>query len=414
MMKRLKNIVKRILVFLWVMGPAFITSVADNDASGVASYTVAGARTGYSLLSVLTISTLLLIGIQEMSARLGIVTGRGLTEIIRETYGVQIGFFCLLLHIITTFSTAVAEIAGIAGSMELLGVSRFIAVPLFTIGLFFIIYFWNYKSLEKFFLSLTVFYFCYFISALLVKPDWGEIIYRIFVPDIKAFLKREGFYLSIIIIGTTITPWMQYYLQSSVVEKGIRKEHIPYVRWEVIIGAFATQFFALFMMVCAGEVLYPYGIRVETVEEAGMALKPLAGKYFYLLFSIGFLNASLMGALILPISSAYAICEFFGWEGGVNKTFQEASHFYITLALYYIFGAMLVLIPGMPLITLMLVSQFLNGILLPLLIFLMLKVANSEEVMGDLKNSPFSNFIAIFTVAVVIIATFFTIFPMQK
>ena len=406
-MKKLKNIASRMWIFLWVIGPAFITSVADNDASGVASYTVAGARTGYSLLSVLTISTLLLIGIQEMSARLGIVTGKGLTELIREVYGVQIGFLCLLLHIITTFSTAVAEIAGIAGSMELLGISRFIAVPIFTIGFFLIIYLWNYKFLERFFLSLTVFYFSYFISALLVKPDWGEIIYRVFVPDIKVFLRKEGFYLSIIIVGTTITPWMQYYLQSSVVEKGIRKEHIPYVRGEVALGALATQFFALFMMVCAGAVLYPQGIKVETVEEAGMALKPLAGKYFYLLFSIGFLNASLMGALILPISSAYAVCEFFGWEGGVNKTFKEAPYFYITLALYYIFSAMLVLIPGMPLITLMLLSQFLNGILLPLLIFLMLKVANSEEVMGDLKNSPFSNFIAIFTVVLVLLATFF-------
>lgn len=389
------------------MGPAFITSVADNDASGVASYTVAGARTGYSLLPVLTISTLLLIGIQEMSARLGVVTGKGLTELIRETYGVQIGFLCLLLHIITTFSTSVAEVAGIAGSMELFGIPRILSVPIFIIVLFLIIYFWNYKFLERFFLSLTIFYFSYVISAVLVKPDWNEIVYRIFVPDTKAFFKKEGLYLSIIIVGTTITPWMQYYLQSSVVEKGIRKEHLPYVRLEVVFGAIATNFFALFMMVCAGAVLYPQGIRVDTVEEAGIALKPLAGKYFYILFSIGFLNASLMGALILPISLAYAMCEFFGWEGGVNKNFKEASRFYITLALYYTFSAFFVLIPGMPLITLMLISQFLNGLLLPLLIFLMLKVANSKEIMSNFKNSAFSNLIAILTVFLVFVATVF-------
>ncbi len=406
-MKILKNLLRRTWIFLLVMGPAFITSVADNDASGVASYTVAGARTGYSLLFVLTISTILLIGIQEMSARLGVVTGKGLTETIREIYGVQIGFLCLILHIVTTFSTAVAEVAGIAGSMGLLGVSKFLAVPLFIIALFLIIYFWDYKILERFFLTLTLFYFCYVASALMVNPPWEEVVYRIFVPDIKAFLKREGLYLLIIIVGTTITPWMQYYLQSSVVEKGIMKEHLPYVRLEVILGAFATQFFALFMMVCAGAVLHPNGIRVESAEEAAMALKPLAGKYFYILFSIGFLNASLMGALILPISSAYAICEFFGWEGGVSKNFKEAPYFYITLALYYIFSAFFVLIPGMPLISLMLISQFLNGVLLPLLIFLMLKVANSDEIMGNLKNPFIINLTAILTVLFVVLATIF-------
>lgn len=405
MREKLRQIMRKGWVFLTVMGPAIITSVADNDASGVASYTVAGARAGYSLLFILFLSTILLMGIQEMSARLGIVTGKGLTEVIRENFGLKVGLLCLFLQILTTFSTAVAEVAGIAGSMELLGVSRYLAIPPFLIAFFLIIYFLRYKTLERFFLSLTVFYFSYVASAFMIQPDWKEVLYSLISPDFSTLLDRENLYLSIIIVGTTITPWMQYYLQSSVAEKGLRKEHLPYVKGEVVTGAFVTNFFAFFMMVCAGATLYPQKIRVETVEEAAMSLKPLAGKYFYILFSIGFLNASLMGALILPISSAYAVCEFFGWEGGVDKNFREAPRFYFVLAIYYLFSAFFVLVPGMPLIHLMLASQFLNGILLPLLLFLMLKVANDRETMENYKNSAFSNLISVFTMVFVLLST---------
>lgn len=404
MINFLKNFKRRILLFLTVMGPGFITSIVDNDASGVASYTVAGAHTGYKLLFVLFLSTFFLIFIQEISARIGIITGKGLTDLIRERYGVRIAFFALILHIITCVSTSIAEFAGMAESVELLGISKYIGVPIISASLFLIIYFGSYKAVERTSIFLTVFYFSYVISGFMVKPEWGEVLKHTFTPS---GIASDPYYLyiSIVIIGTTVTPWMQYYLQSSVVDKGLRVEHLPYSKAEVVIGGFATNFFAIFMMITASATLFQAGIKVETAKEAALALKPLAGNYCYLLFSIGFLNASIMGATILPITITYAVCEFFGWESGLNRSFQEAPHFYTILFGVFLLSVLSVLIPGIPLIKLMVATQFLNGILLPIIIYILLQLGNQKELMGSHTNGLISNVIGWLTIIIVVLST---------
>lgn len=402
-MNFLNKVRRRVFLFLIVMGPGFITSIVDNDASGVASYTVVGAHTQYKLLFILFISTFILIVIQEMSARMGIVTGRGLTDLIRERYGVGIAFLALVLHFLTCFSTSIAEFAGIAGSVELFGISKYIGVPILSTGLFLLIYFGSYKVMERAFILLTVFYFSYVVSGFMVKPPWREIVEYTFTPS-GITDNPYYIYLSIVIIGTTITPWMQYYLQSSIAEKGVREEHLSYSRAEVVIGGFATNFFAFFMIITASATLFKAGIKVHTAEEAALALRPIAGDYCYLLFSAGFLNASLMGAVILPIAFAYAVCEFFGWESGLNRSFQEAPHFYTLLFGLFSFASLIVLIPGIPLIKLMVATQFLNGILLPIVVYLLLKLGSRPELMGRYTHGLITNVIGWLTIILVIIS----------
>jgi NRAMP (natural resistance-associated macrophage protein)-like metal ion transporter len=380
-----------------------ITAVVDNDASGVASYSVVGAKFGYSMLWILLISTLSLAVIQEMSARLGIVTGKGLTDLIRENYGVQIAFFAMSIHFLTCWTTAISEIAGIAASMELLGVNRYVSVPLIGALLWILILKGNYRTAERVFLWLTIFYFSYVVSAYLVKPDWSVVIKSTFIPDFHP--EFDYIYLAIAIIGTTITPWMQYYLQSAVVDKGIRIEHLKYERLEVYLGAFVTDFFAFFIIVATGATLYLHGIEINSAEEAALALKPLAGEYCFILFALGFLNASLLGATILPLASAYAVCEFFGWESGLNKKLEEAPHFYYIFTGVLALSILVVLIPGFPLIKVMVFSQVVNGILLPVVLFLMLKLVNNKKLMGKRANNFTQNLIAWTTVSVLIILT---------
>lgn len=394
---------RKIFVFLSVLGPGLITAVVDNDASGVASYSVAGAKYGYSLLWVLFLCTISLAVIQEMSARLGIVTGKGLSDLVRENYGVRIAFFAMAIHVLTCWSTAVSEFAGLAASMELLGINRYIAVPMISFLLWLFILKGNYKTAERVFLLLTIFYFSYVLSAYLVKPDWGEVVKATFLPSVK--FEFDYIYLSIAIIGTTITPWMQYYLQSAVVDKGIRPEHLKYEKAEVYLGAFVTDFFAFFIIVATGATLYVHGIEIDTAEEAALALKPLAGEYCFILFALGFLNASLLGATILPLASAYALCEFFGWESGLNKKFEEAPQFYYTFTAILFFSMLVVLIPGFPLIEVMVLSQVVNGVLLSVVLILMLKLINNKKLMGRRANTFLQNFIAWATVIVLISLT---------
>lgn len=394
---------RKIFLFLSVLGPGMITAVVDNDASGVASYSVVGAKFGYSMLWILLISTISLGVIQEMSARLGIVTGKGLSDLIRENYGVKIAFFAMLINVITCWGTSISEIAGIAASMELLGVNRYISIPLIGALMWIFILKGNYRTAERVFLWLTIFYFSYVISAYLVKPDWGMVIKSTFVPDFRP--EFDYIYLAIAIIGTTITPWMQFYLQSAVVDKGIRTEHLKYERLEVYLGAFVTDFFAFFIIVATGATLYLHGIKIWSAEEAALALKPLAGDYCFMLFALGFLNASLLGATILPIASSYAVCEFFGWESGLNKKFEEAPHFYYIFTGVLVLSMLVVLIPGFPLIKVMVFSQVVNGILLPVILFLMLKLINNKKLMGRRANNLPQNFIAWTTVGVLVALT---------
>lgn len=395
---------RKIFLFLSVLGPGMITAVVDNDASGVASYSVVGAKFGYSMLWILLVSTISLAVIQEMSARLGIVTGKGLSDLIRENYGVKIAFFAMFIHVLTCWTTSISEIAGIAASTELLGINRYISIPLIGVMIWLLILKGNYRSAEKVFLWLTIFYFSYVISAYLVKPDWVMVIKSTFIPDFRA--EFDYIYLAIAVIGTTITPWMQYYLQSAVVDKGIRTEHLKYERLEVYLGAFVTDFFAFFIIVATGATLYMHGIEINSAEEAALALKPLAGDYCFILFALGFLNASLLGATILPLASAYAVCEFFGWESGLNKKFEEAPHFYYIFTGVFVLSILVVLIPGFPLIKVMVFSQVVNGILLPVILFIMLKLVNNKKLMGRWSNNLVQNFIAWVTVGVLVILTF--------
>ncbi len=391
---------RKVFLFLSVLGPGMITAVVDNDASGVASYSVVGAKYGYAMLWILLISTISLAVIQEMSARLGIVTGKGLSDLIRENYGVRIAFFAMLINVLTCWGTSVSEIAGIAASMELLGVNRYVSVPLIGLMIWILILKGNYRTAEKVFLWLTIFYFSYVISAYLVKPDWGVVLKSTFLPDFR--FEFDYIYLAIAVIGTTITPWMQFYLQSAVVDKGIRIEHLKYERLEVYLGAFVTDFFAFFIIVATGATLFPQGIEISSAEEAALALKPLAGDYCFLLFALGFLNASLLGATILPLASSYAICEFFGWESGLNKKLEEAPHFYYIFTGVLVFSILVVLIPGFPLIKVMVFTQVMNGILLPIILFLMLKLINNKRLMGRRANNLRENFIAWTTVWVLV------------
>ncbi|HEY4716700.1 MAG TPA: Nramp family divalent metal transporter [bacterium] len=393
----------RVFIFFSVLGPGMITAVVDNDASGVASYSVAGARFGYSLLWILFVSTFSLAVVQEMAARLGIITGKGLSDLIRENYGVKIAFFAMIVHVLTCWGTSVSEIAGIAVSMELLGVSRYLSIPIVGFLLWLFIVKGNYKTAERVFLSLTVFYFSYVISAYLVNPDWNDVIKSTFIPRFR--FEFDYVYLAIAIIGTTITPWMQYYLQAAVVDKGIRVEQIRYEKWEVYIGAFVTDFFAFFIIVATGATLFMSGIQINSADEAALALKPLAGKYCFLLFALGFLNASLLGAIILPLASAYAVSEFFGWESGLNKKIEEAPHFYYIFTAILVLSMIVVLIPGFSLIKVMVFSQVINGILLPVILIIMLKLINNKKLMGNMRNNIAQNTVAWTTVVVLILLT---------
>lgn len=394
---------RKIFIFLSVLGPGIITAVVDNDASGVASYSVVGAKFGYSMLWILFVSTIFLAVIQEMSARLGVVTGKGLSDLIRENYGVKIAFFAMTIHVLTCWLTSVSELAGIAASMELLGVSRYISVPLITFLLWIFIIKGDYKTAERVFLWLTIFYFSYVLSVYFIKPDWSEVIKSTVIPDFK--FEFEYIYLAIAVIGTTITPWMQYYLQSAVVDKGLRVEHLKYEKMEVYLGAFVTDFFAFFIIVATGSTLFPHGIEINTSEEAALALKPLAGEYCFLLFALGFLNASLLGATILPLASAYAVCEFFGWESGLNKKVEEAPQFYYSFSVILALAMLVILIPGFPLIKIMVFSQVVNGVLLPVILILMLKLINNKKLMGKRCNNKVQNAFAWATVWILISLT---------
>jgi len=394
---------RKLFIFLSVLGPGMITAVVDNDASGVASYSVVGAQYGYSMLWILFVSTIFLAVIQEMSARLGIVTGKGLSDLIRENYGVRIAFFAMVVHVITCWTTTISEIAGIAASMELLGVTRYISVPLISVLLWVFVLKGNYRTAERVFLWLTMFYFSYVVSAYLVKPDWGEVLKATFTPQVK--FEFDYIYLAIALIGTTITPWMQFYLQSAVVDKGIRTEHLKYEKMEVYLGAFVTDFFAFFIIVATGATLFQHGIKITSAEEAALALKPLAGDYCFLLFALGFLNASLLGATILPLASAYAVCEFFGWESGLNRKTEEAPQFYYIFTGILLLSVLVVIIPGFPLIRVMVFSQVINGILLPVILFLMIKLINNKQLMGRRSNNFFQNTIGWTTIMVLIVLT---------
>ncbi len=404
MLERIRRIDRRSIVFfLSIVGPGIITANVDNDAGGIATYSVAGAQYGYALLWSLIPMLFVLFMIQEMVARLGVVTGKGLSDLIREQYGVRVTFFTMLALLITNFGNITAEFAGLAASLEIFGVSRYVSVPLGAAAVWYLVVWGNYRIVEKVFLFACTVYLSYVISGFMANPPWGEVLTAMVIPTFR--LEQNYLFMLIGIIGTTIAPWMQFYQQSSIVEKEIHVKNYRYVWWDVLSGCVFAVMVVFFIMVACSATLHANGIPVKTAEDAAIALAPLAGKHASILFAIGLANASLFAASILPLSTAYSICEGMGWEAGVNKDFREAPQFMGLYTGLIVLGAALILIPGAPLIWIMLVSQVINGILLPFVLIFILLLVNNGELMGSHVNGRLYNGFSWLTVLILIVLT---------
>jgi Mn2+/Fe2+ NRAMP family transporter len=401
--RRARSTWKSFLLFITIIGPGIITASIDNDASGITTYSVAGARYGNMLLWTLIPTTIALVVIQEMVARMGVVTGKGLSDLIRENYGVKATFFMMVILLIANFGTTVAEFAGWAASMEIFGLSKYVMVPVGAFLIWILVTKGSYRVVEGVLLVACLLYFGYVFSGVMAKPEWSRVFHSTFVPKVK--FESEFVMLSIAIIGTTITPWMQFYLQSSIAEKGIKKEDYRYSKLDVITGCLITNIIAFFIIVTCATTLFPHGIRINEASEAADALVPFAGQYASGFFAISLANASILGAIIVPLATAYYICEALGWERGINKTFKQAPQFmWIYTALIGI-SALLVLIPDAPLVMLMVLSSVLNGILLPFVLVFALSLLNNKKIMGDFINSKSHNVISWATVGVLIVLT---------
>ncbi len=394
---------KSLLIFLSIIGPGIITASIDNDASGITTYSVAGARYGYALLWILIPTTVALIVTQEMVARMGVVTGKGLSDLIRENYGVKTTFYMMVVLLIANFGTTIAGFAGWAASMEMFGLSKYFMVPLGAFGIWLLVTRGSYRMVEIVLLGACLLYFGYIFSGFMAGPKWGDVLQSTLVPKIK--WEPEFIMLSIAIIGTTITPWMQFYLQSSIAEKGIKKEHYKFSKLDVVIGCFITNIIAFFIIVTCATTLFPDGIRINDAKEAAIALTPFAGQHASTLFAVSLANASILGAIIVPLATAYYICEAMGWEAGVNKSFKEAPQFMWIYTALIVVSACLVLIPGAPLILLMVLSSVLNGILLPFVLVFAIKLVNNKKIMGEYVNTKVYNYISWGTVSVLIMLT---------
>ncbi len=393
--QRMNARLKNLLVILAVIGPGIVTASVDNDAGGITTYSVAGAHYGYSLLWTLIPITIALIVVQEMSARMGVVTGQGLADLIRENFGVKVTFYMMLGLLFANLGNVVAEFAGVAASGEIFGIPRYVSVPISALLVWWLVVGGTYDLVEKVFLTASAFYATYVISGFLARPDWGQVFHQAVSPSLS--FKPDYLMMVIGLVGTTIAPWMQFYLQSAVVEKGIKIRDYRYSRLDVIVGSFVTDLVAFFIIVTCAATLFARGIGIETAADAAIALQPLAGKFAAALFAFGLYNASVFSASILPLSTAYSVCEGMGWETGISKRFREAPQFFGLYTGLIIAGVAIVLIPGAPLLTLMLLSQVVNGILLPVILIFILILINNRRLMGDYVNSRFFNGVALVT-----------------
>lgn len=383
---------KRIGIYLAVLGPGLITASADNDAPGIATYSMAGSTYGYQFLSIILIVTIGEIIIQEMAARMGVVTGKGTADLIRERFGVKVTAFAMLSLILANLGTTVAQIAGIAAAGELFGVSRYIAAPIAALLVSLAVLRGSYKHIEKLLLVLSLSAISYIVTVILIKPPWGEVLHAAVVPQ---FELEPAFILAVLAtIGTTITPWGIFYMQASVADKGLAIKDYQYTKVDVTFGAAWGNIISAFIIICTAATLYVYGMPVENAEQAAQALAPLAGNSARILFSAGLLGASLLALSVLPLSTTYAFCEAFGFERGLNRRFSEAPIFYGIYAGIIGISVIVVLIPGIPLFPIMWLSQTLNAIFLPVLLVLVLKLANNQQLMGSWKNKRFQNILA--------------------
>ena len=400
MFRNKKTFYQKLGLFLAIFGPGIITGSVDNDAGGITTYAVAGAMYGYNLLWTLIPSFVVLVAIQEMNARMGIVTGKGLADLIRENAGVKVTFFIFIGLILADIGNTTTEFAGVAGSMQALGVSKYLAVPLSAVAVWLLVVKGSYKSAEKVFLVFSLFLLSYIVSALLGKPDWSAIGSAMVHPKEKFDFNYVVMVIGI--IGTTIAPWMQFYMQSSVIEKGLTLENYKYTVADVVVGALITIVVAFFIIVACASTLHVNGIQIEEAKDAAIALRPLAGKAASVLFAAGLFVASIFSATILPIATAFYVCEAFGFEAGIDKKWREAPQFYWLFTIILIVSVVIILVPGAPLIQITIWSQVINGVLLPVVLISMLVIINKKEVMGEHVNKPLGNIIG-WTTAVVLL-----------
>ncbi len=394
----------RFLAFLAILGPGFITANVDNDPGGILTYSQAGAKFGYLLLWTLIPTTIALIVVQEMAARMGAATGKGLSDLIREEFGLRVTFFTMVVLGVADLGNIAAEFAGIASGMGIFGVPKIVCVPVGAAIVWFVVVKGSYKPIERLLILFSLIYFTYPVSAFLAHPDWPTALRMTVIPQ----WNKSPEYVTMIVglIGTTITPWMQFYLQASIVEKGVNEKHYPMTRLDVILGCIVTDVIAFFIVVACAATLYHAGHRnISDPAEAAVALRPFAGKFASLLFAVGLVNASMLSAAILPLATAYNVCEGLGFESGVDRRFSEAPIFYWLYTGLIVVGAGFVLIPKLPLIKVMILSQVANGVLLPFVLTFMLKLVNKQHLMGNMRNGRWANAIAGTTSVVMVILT---------
>ncbi len=383
----------KFIILMGIIGPGLITANLDNDAGGIATYSLAGAQTGYRLMWVLLPVTIALIMFQEMSARMGIVSGKGLADLIREKFGLKITFYSLFFLLFADIGNTMAEFAGLASAGEIFGVSRYIVVPICSIIIWLIILKSNYKAVERIFLLGCTVFLTYIISGFIIGPDWKEVTLAVINPDFQSITTKD-LPIMVGLLGTSITPWMQFYLQSAVVEKGISPKHLFHSKVDVIAGCSLMLLVTMFIIICCAATIHHAGVSISSAKDAAIALEPLAGKYSSILFGIGLFNASFFAAAILPLAGSYYICQGMGWESGVDKSFKEAPHFFTIFTSMIVIGASMTLIPNIDLFKILVYSQILNGLLIPVVIMFIINLCNDPDVMGEYTNSPIQNFIS--------------------
>ncbi len=395
-----KKFFRQLAIFFAILGPGIITGSVDNDAGGITTYSVAGAIYGYGLLWTLIPAFIVLIVIQEMNARMGIVTGKGLADLIRENAGVKVTFFIFIGLLLADIGNTTTEFAGVAGSMEVFGISKYIAVPIASFMVWILVVKGTYKIAERIFLIFSVSLLSYIISALMGKPHWGEIGMSIIHPKME--MNTQSLAMVIGLVGTTIAPWMQFYMQSSVIEKGLKMKNYKYTVADIVIGSVATVVVAFFIIVACASTLHENGVQINEAKDAALALKPLAGQLASQVYAFGLFIASVFSATILPLATAFYVCEAFGFEAGIDKKWDEAREFYILYTAIIVISAIIILFPNAPLIKISLWSQVLNGILLPVVLVSMILIINNKKIMGEHVNKPTNNIISWIAVVVLV------------
>jgi Mn2+/Fe2+ NRAMP family transporter len=403
-----KNIFRNVAIFFAILGPGIITGSVDNDAGGITTYSVAGALYGYKLIWTLIPAFIVLMIIQEMNARMGIVTGKGLADLIRENAGVKVTFVIFIGLLIADIGNTTTEFAGVAGSMEVFSVSKYISVPIAGFMVWVLVVKGTYKIAERIFLIFSVSLLMYVVSAVMGKPHWNEIGSSIIHPH----MEYNTAYLAMVIglIGTTIAPWMQFYMQSSVIEKGLKMKDFKYTLIDIIIGCIATVVVAFFIIVACASTLNVKGVTINEAKDAALALKPLAGNLASVVFAFGLFIASIFSATILPLATAFYVCEAFGFEAGINKKWDEAPEFFFLYTAILVISCIIILMPNAPLIQISLWSQVLNGMLLPVVLICMILLVNNKKIMGEHVNKPIYNFIGWITIAILVALSMLLIF----